>query len=98
VRQHFGEMLRRVYRGKEQLVVEKDGLPIAAIVSLAEFEEYRRMKALALLDKLGRRVGEALQAKGITEEQALADLETTQHEVFAEKYGRAAKPRRRKTA
>lgn len=98
VRQHFGEMLKRVYRDKEQLVVEKDGLPIAAIVSHAEFEEYRRMKAVALLDKLGRSVGEAMQAKGMTEEQALADLETTQKEVFAEKYGRAPKSRRRKIA
>jgi prevent-host-death family protein len=98
VRQHFGEMLRRVYRDKEQLVVEKDGLPIAAIVSHAEFEEYRRMKAVALLDKLGRSVGEEMKAKGLSEEQVLADLETTQKEVFAEKYGRTSKSRRRKLA
>lgn len=97
VRQHFGEMLKRVYRNEELLVVEKDGLPIAAIMSHAEFEAYRRLKALALLDKLGRGVGQALEARGITEAQALAELEQTKQEVVEEKYGRALKPRRRKT-
>ena len=98
VRQHFGEMLRRVHTGREQLVVEKDGLPIAAIMSHAEFEEYRRMKALDSLERLGRAVGQDLEAKGMSEEQALADLEATKQEVFAEIYGRPDKSRRRKRA
>jgi prevent-host-death family protein len=97
VRQHFGEMLRRVHTGREQLVVEKDGLPIAAIMSHAEFEEYRRLKALGSLQLLGRAVGRDLEAEGISEEQALADLEATKQEVFAEKYGRPDKTRRRKS-
>ena len=50
VRNHFGEMLKRVYKDNEQLVVEKDGLPIAAILSHIEYEEYRRMKSLSLLE------------------------------------------------
>ena len=97
VRQHFGEMLRRVHSSREQLVVEKDGLPIAAIVSHAEFEEYRRLKALALLDELGRGVSQDIHAQGLTEEQVLADLEKTQDEVFAKKYGRSSRSRRKST-
>lgn len=46
-RLHFGEMLKRVYRGGEQLIVEKDGLPVAAIMSHAQFEEYQRMQSQA---------------------------------------------------
>jgi prevent-host-death family protein len=98
VRQHFGEMLRRVHTGREQLVVEKDGLPIAAIMSHAEFEEYRRMKALVLLKELGRGLGQALEEQGISEEQVQADLETVKQEVYAKKYGRTAKTQRRKAA
>ena len=49
------------------------------------------------MDKLGRGVGQALEARGMTEAQALAELEQTKQEVVEEKYGRVLKPRRRKT-
>jgi prevent-host-death family protein len=94
-RNHFGEMLKRVHNGKEQLVVEKDGLPIAVLLSHPEFEEYRRLKAVALLEQLNRAVNRDLVAQGYTEGQALEDMRAIKKEVYEETYGKR-KPSRRK--
>lgn len=37
-RVHFGEMLKRVHSGEARLVVEKGGIPVAAIVSMYDLE------------------------------------------------------------
>lgn len=37
-RVHFGEVLRRVHSGQARLVVEKGGIPVAAIVSMDDLE------------------------------------------------------------
>ncbi len=93
---HFGELLRRVYKNGEHLTIEKDGLPIATLLSHTEYEQLRRSAALRELDGLNRSINREMQAKGITEEQALADFEKTKQLVFEEKYGRAVKNRKRK--
>jgi prevent-host-death family protein len=43
-RVHLGEMLRRVRKG-EQIIIEKGGLPAAALIDVSDFEEYQRLKA-----------------------------------------------------
>lgn len=43
-RVHLGEMLRRVRKG-EHIVIEKGGIPTAALIDVADYEEYRRLKA-----------------------------------------------------
>lgn len=96
-RVHFGEVLRRVHSGREHVIVEKDGLEIAAILSRADYEDYRRLLALRQLEDLNKALNREIQRKGITEEQALGELETTQQQVFEEHYG-SAKSRRRKIA
>lgn len=94
---HFGELLKRVYKNGEHLTIEKDGLPVAILLSHAEYEQLRRSAALRELEELNQSVNRAMQAQGITEEQALADLGRIKKEVLAEKYGRTLKTRRRKT-
>jgi len=93
---HFGELLKRVYKNGEHLTIEKDGLPVATLLSHAEYEQLRRLAALRELDVLNRSVNRAMQAKRITEEQALADFGKIKKEVFEEEYGRALKTRKRK--
>ncbi len=92
---HFGEVLKRVYRSAEHLIVEKDGLPVAVIMGHAEYENYRRLLALEQLDALNRKVTRGLRAQGITEEDALAGHQQSKQEVFAEQYGRAKLNRRK---
>jgi prevent-host-death family protein len=42
-RVHMGEMLRRVRKG-EHIIIEKGGLPAAALIDVHDYEEYRRLK------------------------------------------------------
>ena len=90
---HFGEVLRRVYKGHEHLIIEKDGLPVAAILSHAEYERYQRLLALQQFEELGRSVSRKIKAKGWTEEQVIKSIDKAQEEVIAEKYGRAIRSR-----
>ena len=43
---HFGEVIRRVFLAGETLVVERDGIPMVAIVSLSRYEALRRAAGL----------------------------------------------------
>lgn len=40
-RVHFGELMRRVVEGNEQVVVERGGKPQVVVLSLGEFERLR---------------------------------------------------------
>ena len=42
VRQHFATLLNRVYRHETRVLVEKSGIPVAAIVSTADLERVNR--------------------------------------------------------
>ena len=50
-RVHLGEMLRRVRKG-EHIVIEKGGIPTAALIDVAEYEEYQRLKAAGAGEQL----------------------------------------------
>lgn len=45
VRNHFGRILNQVFRSQEPLIVEKGGIPVAALISMAEYEQFRRWQA-----------------------------------------------------
>ncbi len=95
---HFGELLKRVYKGGEHLTIEKDGLPIATLLSHAEYEQLRRSAALRELEELNRAANRAAQDQGLTEDEALVDLQRIKKEVYEERYGRARRHRRSKAA
>jgi prevent-host-death family protein len=56
-RQHFSQLLNRVFRREMRVVIEKSGIPVAAIVSaddlqlLRHYEEQRR-EDFAVLDRM----------------------------------------------
>jgi prevent-host-death family protein len=55
-RQHFSEVVNRVYRGEERVVIERSGIPVAAVISardLERFQEYERKREadFAVLDE-----------------------------------------------
>lgn len=41
-RQKFGELINRVYRQQVRIIVEKSGIPVVALVSLADLERWSR--------------------------------------------------------
>jgi prevent-host-death family protein len=73
-RKQYSELLNRVYRDQEQIIIEKNGIPLAAIVPLsvvrdAEAQQERREYALATL----REVQQAF--AGIPEDELERELE-----------------------
>jgi prevent-host-death family protein len=43
-RQHFSEVVNKVFRGQTRVIVEKSGIPVAAIVSTGDLDELNRMR------------------------------------------------------
>jgi prevent-host-death family protein len=57
-RQNFSQVLNRVFKGETRVVVEKSGIPVAAIVSADDLEtlnraEEQRKRDFAILDEIG---------------------------------------------
>ena len=87
VRNNLGTLLNRVHRGQEQLVVEKLGIPVAAIISIKDYEQYRRLLLQEHHKALGRSLADAAAAQGISEEKLIAEMEEDRQEIHGEIYG-----------
>lgn len=44
-RQEWSELLNRVFRTNTRVVVEKNGIPVAALISARDLERFRRLEA-----------------------------------------------------
>lgn len=84
----FGKMLKRVYVAHEHLIIERDGLPVAVMMSYQEYEQFRSYLAQRKLIALGKKVGVEVDEQGLTEEQLIEDIRETRKEVYQERYGR----------
>ncbi|MBI3979179.1 MAG: type II toxin-antitoxin system Phd/YefM family antitoxin [Chloroflexi bacterium] len=87
VRNRLGDLLNRVHRREEHLVVEKLGIPVVAIISMQEYEHFRRLLAQEALRTLGRKLGAEASRQGLTEDQLHEEVARARHEVFLETYG-----------
>jgi len=87
-RTRFGEVIRRVYRGGETLIVERGGLPVVVILPMQKYQLMRgREEHLVHFRRFSRRLGQAAAAQGLTEEQLLAELEEDKRAIYEETYG-----------
>lgn len=84
----FGKLLKRVFRSDEHLIVERDGYPVAVLLSFQEYEKLKRDHAIATFDILSHSIGRDIEEQGITEEELSADVEAARHEVYSERYGK----------
>jgi prevent-host-death family protein len=89
---NFGELVRRAYSGKEHFIVEKDGLPVVAVISIAEYQELikereHREERIKRFTENVKALNEEAMRRGITEEQLMADFEKTREEVYQQFYG-----------
>ena len=92
VHRNFGDLIRRAFSGQEHFIVEKDGLPVVAIISMAEYQELleereRREERLKKFREASRTIGEAVERQGLTEEDAMKQLEEAKRETYREYYG-----------
>jgi prevent-host-death family protein len=88
----FGDLVRRAFSGKEHFIVEKDGLPVVAILSMAEYEDLmkereRREERLKQFRKLARDMGQEYERRGLTEEDVLDELDRTREDIYQAHYG-----------
>jgi len=87
LRNQLGALLNRVHNRKEHLLIEKLGIPVAAVISMDEYEEYRRLATAQMHTDLVRRLGPEAERQGLTEEELLAELKETRRTLYAETYG-----------
>ncbi len=86
VRRNLTAVIQRLRKRREPAIIEQSGVPIAVLLSVAEYEQLLRYKRLALFDHLTRQVGEQVERSGLSEDELMAELEETKREVFGEKY------------
>jgi prevent-host-death family protein len=82
-----GKVLKRVALGKEHLVVERDGYPVAVMMSYQEYEELMRERNAAPHRDLVRKLGQEAERQGLTEEKLQAELEEDKEAAYRETYG-----------
>jgi prevent-host-death family protein len=87
----FGKLLKRVYRSDEHLIVERDGFPVAVIMSYQEYEKLTRQQAMDAFDRLSHGLGHEAERQGLTEEQLAEEIKSVKHDLYEEQYGRRAK-------
>ncbi len=89
-RNNLGKLLNRVHSGEEHVVIEKLGIPVAAVINMDDYEHYRRLLAQEHLQELGRALGREAKRQGLTEEELIEEMEKDRRAVYEELYGRDA--------
>jgi hypothetical protein len=84
----FGKLLRRVYGSNEHLVVERDGFPVAVLLSFQEYQQLIRDQSLAELERLNRALSKEAEAQGLSEKELSQEIKQTRKEVIEELYGK----------
>src|SRR5260370_4621613 len=92
----FGDVLRRVHSGQEHIVVEQNGLPLAVLISVHDYDELMQERELReerekRAVELSRKFGDEAKRRGITEEQLPDNLQGTKQTDYREKNGNTAR-------
>jgi len=82
-----GKMLKRVALQDEHLVVERDGYPVAVLLSYPEYEELMHLRALEVHQELVRTLGQEAERQGLSEEQLMVELEKDKRASYKTAYG-----------
>lgn len=93
----FADLVRRAFAGKEHFIVEKDGLPVVAIVSMAEYEawmhereqqEQDREQRLKQFKAAARAIGQEVEKSGLSEEELMQQVEAVRQQLHEELHGK----------
>lgn len=60
VRQHWSQLLNKVFKDQTRVVVEKSGIPVAAVISAEDLDRFKRLEEqrernFAILDEIGEK-------------------------------------------
>lgn len=96
IHRNFADVIRRTHSGREHFIVEKDGLPVVAIISMQDYERLVQEREQAERDKqervkqfreAARAIGEEVAKSGLSEEELMAHLEEVKERIYEEYYG-----------
>ncbi len=73
-RVHLGALIKRVHLGKEYIILEKDGIPVAGLMDVDELEDYLELKDPKVRAQIKKSREEYLQGKSRPLEEFLAEL------------------------
>jgi len=83
---NLGAVVKRVHLKKEYVVLEKDGIPVAGVMPIDEFEDYLELQDRTIREHIRKSNAEYLAGKSRPAEDFLAELRAATR----------AKPRRRR--
>jgi prevent-host-death family protein len=89
-RSRFAELTNRVRYTGEPVIVEKQGHPFVAMVSLSDFntvERLRREKALGEFSRLAAKAGLENVSPEPSEDDIIESVRRTREELYRERYG-----------
>lgn len=88
-RAHFAELTDRVRYTGESIIVEKQGQPFVAVVSLEDFAVLERLRRDERAAEFSRLAAQAARDDGgaePTEEEIVAAVKRTREELYRERY------------
>ena len=71
---NLGAVVKRVHLNKECVVLEKDGIPVAAVMPIDEFEDYLEIQDPAMRAHIRESNAEYLAGKSRSAEEFLAEI------------------------
>jgi antitoxin (DNA-binding transcriptional repressor) of toxin-antitoxin stability system len=71
---NLGQVVRRVHVGKEYFILEKDGIPVAGIMNIDEFEDYLELQNSKTQRFVKEAAAEHRAGKGRAASEVLAGL------------------------
>ena len=89
-RSHFAEITDRVRYTGEPVIVEKQGQPFVALVSLDDFDAVERLRRERAAAEFTRLAGQAAREMGVpepTEEEIVEAVRRTREALHRERYG-----------
>jgi hypothetical protein len=75
---NLGALVKRIHLNKEYFILEKDGIPIAGLMDIDEFEDYLELKDPKIREHIKKSHLEYLAGKSRPAEELLAELRPTE--------------------
>jgi prevent-host-death family protein len=91
VQRSFRSVVNRAASGEEHIIVERDGLPVIVILSVAEYEllmhehEANQVRQKQL-ERIARSIGQQMAEAGLSESDVIEGMEATRAALYAERY------------
>jgi len=74
-RVNLGEIVKRVHLNKDSFVLEKGGIPVAAILDIDEFEDWLEAKDPKVKDQISRGYEEYKKGKAVPLDKFIAQIQ-----------------------